>query len=422
MDTPLRVSMRRNFAWSFIGNVIFNGLQWLLLVAIAHIADKEIVGQYALLLAITAPVYMTGGLNLRVVRATDVHRRWVARQYSKVRQRLNLVCIAVAVAVGAALGLRNEDLAALAVLAVAKAVEASCLVTYGTYQLRERLDLVARSLILRAILGCGLFTAFLLWSGELWAACVGILAGWVLTRLVHDGPMARRLEHTDPSAAAQDGALGSSSGTGTKRSLVRRALPLGLDAGIASLATNAPRFAVEFLLGTTALGGFAPLAYGAQAVSMITGSLGNAILAPLAKYVTQRDARGFARLLGRLLLFAGSVSGVGTLLAILFGDPVVNLLFGESFVNQPVLITLMVSVGAVTVERSLNRGLQATHRFGLVLVSNSVVLATTVIALFILVPRFDLVGAAASGGIGFTAGGLLSLVFLVGEVKRLPTA
>src|SRR4051794_16358727 len=66
-----RLSLRANFTWTFVGNVIYAACQWGMLVVLAKVARPETVGNFALALAVTAPVIMLTNLQLRAVQATD---------------------------------------------------------------------------------------------------------------------------------------------------------------------------------------------------------------------------------------------------------------------------------------------------------------------------------------------------------------
>src|SRR5690606_40180926 len=65
------LSLRVNFSWTLAGNIVYAGCQWAMLVVLARLGRAEMVGQFALGLAITGPVLMCTNLNLRSVPATD---------------------------------------------------------------------------------------------------------------------------------------------------------------------------------------------------------------------------------------------------------------------------------------------------------------------------------------------------------------
>ena len=408
------VRLRRNFAWSFVGTTVYSVVQWLLLVALAKLGSSHIVGEFALILAISAPVYLTVGLNLRVVRATDVRRIWTPKQYYTLRQLLNLVSLVVAMCLGLALGLRGVSILAFLFVCLGKSVETTSLMLYGFFQLRERLDLVARSLLLRAFLGAGGFVTMLALTGELTPACAGMAAGWFVTWLIHDRLQERALQASEAEAMSNDGMMAvDSGGSATVGSLARKAVPLGVDAGVGSVATNLPRYAVYLSLGSSQLGVFATLAYAAQVVSMITGAMGDTVVGRLAKQAELGNVKSFSRLLLKLVAFGLAVTAVTSLAAWLLGAWAIRLVLGEEYVNQPVLILLMLGAGAITMQRSLARGLQAAHKYSSVLLVDTVIMIATLGIAIVLVPTFGMPGAAATLGLGFLAGVTLSMVLIL---------
>ncbi|MCS7287466.1 MAG: hypothetical protein RMK30_10780, partial [Anaerolineae bacterium] len=67
--TTRPLSLKANFAWTFAGNVVYALSQWGMMVSIAKFGSPEMVGRFALGLAITAPVILFTGLALRPVQA-----------------------------------------------------------------------------------------------------------------------------------------------------------------------------------------------------------------------------------------------------------------------------------------------------------------------------------------------------------------
>jgi len=410
------LSLRRNFVWSITGTAVYNLAQWLLLVALARFGTSELVGEFALMLAISAPVYMTVGLNLRVVRATDVRRRWTPQQYHLLRLLLNVLSFVITLAIAFIAGFPSGELLVLSLLALSKAVETTSLLLYGFFQLRGRLDLVARSMLLRACLGSVLFVAGLILTGGLAGACAGLVLGWIGTWAVHDRPCEMRLLASESEAILADGALGEM-GRGTIWSLARSAVPLGADTGVVSLATNAPRFAVQAFMGSSALGVFAALAYFTQVVSLVTGALGDSVVGPLAKQAARRDAEEFGRLLLKLATFAVVVSGASAVGAWVVGAWVLRLVLGGEYADRGLLVILMLGAGGITLQRSLGRGLQAAQQYSTLLLVDSLVLISTIVFALALTPRFGLDGAAAALGLGYVVGFAVSIVVM----RRLMT-
>jgi O-antigen/teichoic acid export membrane protein len=74
-------SLKKNFFWSLAGNIIYALCQWLMLVIIARLGNEKDVGAYTLALAISAPIVLFLGMNLRVVIATDQKHDFKFRDY-----------------------------------------------------------------------------------------------------------------------------------------------------------------------------------------------------------------------------------------------------------------------------------------------------------------------------------------------------
>ena len=65
-------SLRRNFSWTLVGNIVYSACQWGILVILAKLGNPEMVGQYGLAIAIATPVLALSSLQLRQVLTTDV--------------------------------------------------------------------------------------------------------------------------------------------------------------------------------------------------------------------------------------------------------------------------------------------------------------------------------------------------------------
>jgi O-antigen/teichoic acid export membrane protein len=407
------VKLRRSFTWSLVGNLGYNLTQWLLVVALARLGTSHMVGQFALAQAISAPVFLMVGLNLRAVRATDVRRVWTAEQYRVLRLVLNAGSLALTIGIGLATGMRGTTLWVLVIVALAKSAEATSQLLYGYFQIRTRLDLVSRSFLLRAALGAAGFLAALVATGGLPEACLGLLVGWLLVYVVHDRPAERRLLADEDANGSPD------HGSGTLVQLARKAFPLGVDAGVGSLANNVPRYSVQAQLGTAQLGTYAALAYLGQVSTMLTGAMADALIARLAVEADRRDARAFRRSMNTLLTFGMSVSAVVVVGAWLLGEPVIRLLLGPTYVNQSLLVWLMVAAAMTTLQRCLGRGLQAAHRYTAVLVIDTLTLLVTMAAVPPLVASQGVAGAGVGVAIAFAAGAVVAGWVLHREVARM---
>lgn len=410
------LSLRRNFVWNFGGVSLYNFSQWLLLLVLARLADAEAVGRFSLMLAIAAPVFLTVGMNLRTVQATDARRKWRLEEYLFLRQILNVIAAVITMIAGFAFGERGWTLAALAVICIAKSIEAGSQVFYGYFQLRERLDLVSRSLVTRAVLGPLLFLVGFWSTHQLAVAAAGLAIGWSAAQLLLDRRNARIL------AQAEDRALRGLRAVRLEnvKSLAAKATPLGLDQGVSSLSTNIPRYVVKYILGAAHLGLYASQAYLAQIISMVTSAMSTVFVPRMAVYYHEGRRRAFIRMLWQLVLFGFAVLVFGVLFAMLLGDQFIRLTLGPEYVNRPLLTALMAGAGATSLQRNLCKTMEASQSFGNYLLVDAITAAAILASAIPLVHAFGAVGAAYSIVIGFAVGSVAVLIAMIGVMRRMP--
>src|SRR5262249_21781801 len=79
------LALKENFSWTLLGNVVYAFCQWGVLVVLAKLGSPEMVGQFALALALTAPVFLFANMQLSGVLATDSTMTHEFRDYLALR-------------------------------------------------------------------------------------------------------------------------------------------------------------------------------------------------------------------------------------------------------------------------------------------------------------------------------------------------
>src|SRR5215831_10317484 len=166
-------SLRSNFSWTLLGNVVYAGCQWGTLVVLAKLGSVDMVGQFGLALAITAPVFIIANLQLKAVQVTDARGEYSFAQYFGLRITTTILAFLAACAIGLISNRSAIVIAVIVGVAVSKAVENLSDVFYGLLQRHEAMDRIAKSMLLRGPLSL-LAIAFAVWSWH--SALVAALA------------------------------------------------------------------------------------------------------------------------------------------------------------------------------------------------------------------------------------------------------
>jgi O-antigen/teichoic acid export membrane protein len=388
--------------------VVYAGSQWGLLVALARLASPGELGTFALALAVTAPIFLLGGLHLRASQATDAAGAFRFRDYLVVRLAGMALALAAVGALSAVAGYPAGTAPVLLAVGAAKAVEGLSDVHYGALQGAERMRPIALSLMARGGLSLAAFAAALSAGAGLPVAVAALGAVWVAVLVLHDVPAAR--------AVLPAPAPGPDPGAQTRRSLVLTCLPLGLVMMLVSLRSNVPRYFVERWGGTAELGVFAALASLLVAGSLLVTALGQAATPRLAQLFHRGELGAFRTLVLRLLAAALGLGALGVAAAALAGGPLLRLLFGPHYAGRAQVLLLLMAAGVPAYAASvLGFALTAARRFAVQLpIFAGANLACAAGCLW-LVPAHGLPGAAIAWGLSAvlesaTIGALLASV------------
>ena len=147
-----RSSLRADFSWMFVGNAIYAGCQFAVLMLLAKLLRPELVGEYALGLAIVYPVIALMSFQLRAVLASDIYRQTQFRHYLNLRLLTTALALMIVFAITRVLGYRLELTAVVVMVGLSQAIETVSDIYYARLQLCNNMLGISKSLIARAVL------------------------------------------------------------------------------------------------------------------------------------------------------------------------------------------------------------------------------------------------------------------------------
>ena len=336
VDRPARLSVRRNFLWVLGGNTAYAGSQWLMLILLTKLAPPELVGQFALSLALTGPIILFANLQLRSVQATDATGEYSFADYFTLRLTsvglavIGILCLALFGGYHAAV--RNVIFA----LGMARAAECLSEIYFGLFQREERMDLIARSLLLKAVLSLAAFAVAIVLTGSLVTAIWALFVAWTVVLVGFDIRVGRRF------------AMGRFriQWFAADRRWLRLgwiALPLGAAAMLKAMEHSLPRYFIERQTGERELGLFAAGAYltvvGVQFVTALSLAAGPRLAVLHAK----GERREFLQLMFKLLGGCLVIGLTGLAGAALIGQEVLGLLYTREYAQHHNVLTWLMA-------------------------------------------------------------------------------
>jgi O-antigen/teichoic acid export membrane protein len=325
------MSLRHEVVWTTVGSGTYLLTQYAILSALAKLGSPIMVGQFALAFGITAPVVILCQMQLRQLQVTDVRGAFVFGDYFFSRLVLSVFALAIIGSIVAIGRFPAHLKVVVGLVGLAKVLESLSDIVHGHLQQRKRMDYIAGSLVLKGILTMALF-AGTLWATQslIWAAAV--LAGvWGGMFVVYDLPLLRRVSER-PEMTWRPRALAE---------LTVLALPLALTAGLGSLASNMPRYFLDALSGTQEVGLFAVATAPLTVMTLLTGSIAQASLAPAAECLQSGAFGAFSRLVIKVSAAQISIAAVSTALFVLFGEYLLTTLFAPQYGGGARILTVM---------------------------------------------------------------------------------
>jgi len=398
-------SLRGNFTWTLLGNLAYAGCQWGILVAFAKFGDARMVGEFGLGLAITGPMFMFANLNLGSVLATDPAGASAFRDY--LGARLLTTAAAFLSSCVAALATRSAPGVPAVIISVGamKAVESLSDIFHGLFQRQETMDRIAKSMTLRGACSLGAVVLAVHISGSVAAAATAAACVSTLVLFGFDSPKAAALlggvDRLFPRFGARQ-----------LLTMIRVSLPLGIVTLLISLTTNIPRYFLEHVGGSRALGIFVGMAYIVTASTTVVGAIGRAALPRMANLHAAGQALAFRRLVRKLVLYGFAFGAGGLLIALAAGRPLLRFLYTAEYADYAPAFAVVMLSGAVGHAASLlGYAVTAGRRFVAQVPLWIAVALATAVSSALLIPRFGVTGGAwalvASAAMQFASYALL---------------
>lgn len=409
--------------------MVYAGCQWGMLVSLAKIGSAEMLGQFSLAFAITAPVILFANLQLGNVLATDARRRYEFGHYLGLRLVTTTLAFLAIGAITYASGLRRQT--ALVVLAVglAKSFESMSELVYGLLQQHERMDRTGKSSMIKGLTSVTVFTLVITLTGSLLWGVLGLALGWAVVLIAYDVASAQMvLSWSAPRAVT---------GTAVPRwhvprphwdfhqqlDLARLTLPLGFVMLLITLNGNMGRYFVEHYLGERNLGIFSAMAYPMVALAAFSTALAASAAPRLSQLYAEGNLKQFRPLLVRLLGVSALMASGGVFAALFGGREILSILYRPEYAERTdVFLLLMIASGIAAIATVLNYSMTATRRLRVQMPLYALISAILAVSNFVLIPRLGLRGAAIAQIIAVSVQAMGGLLVVLRALHRAPVA
>jgi len=408
-----RRSLCADFSWTFVGNAVYAAGQFATLMLLAKLVRPELVGQYALGLAIVYPVMMLTNMQLRAVMTSGARQQTHFGDYLSLRLLTTSLGLVIIFAITQILGYRWELTAVVLLVGGAYAIETISDVYYARLQLHDRMVEISKSLIARALLSVlGLAVATYVSRNLLWGVA-GVLVARAIVLFGYDICARTHGLGGQSKWFTRNEALTPRLNLTVQGELLWLSLPLGIVVLLTSLNSSVPSYFIKQALGERELGIFSAIGFMISVGNMAVVSLGQSAFTRLARAYASGNLAAFGSLLGKLLAFGAMLGVCGMIISKLAGREILTILFRPEYAERADLLPWIMAAGSVLfMAQFLGFGMTAAGYYNSQVVLNILANLSLLAACYWLVARRGLLGA-------FLAMLIAAIVQLAGSVVIL---
>jgi O-antigen/teichoic acid export membrane protein len=366
-----------------------------MLMVIAKLTSPELVGEFVLGLAITAPIIMFANLQLRLLQATDAGGKFEFQDYLGLRVITLGLAIIVIFAVVLIGDYRQTTAYVIVWVGFSKIIDALSDIAYGLFQRYERMDRMALSQIIRGVSALAGLSIGIYVTRDLLVGVYGLITGWLVGLVIFDIPNVKKILKAQMDVMEPEKALFRPHWKlSNLKGIFLLGLPLGVVTLLRSLNANIPRYFIEHHQGLYELGIFGGLVYILTAERRLTQALGQTVSPRLSQYFQSDDLPNFRRLLLGLMAITSCIGLVVLLGTLILGEQILTLLYSSEYARYENLFILLAL--AAIFDQSiviLGYGLTAARNLIVQVPLDVFNLITLLIGCSLLIPKYGLTGA-----------------------------
>jgi O-antigen/teichoic acid export membrane protein len=321
----------------------------------------QALGMIGLALAIITNLLSVTGLALRQGIATDISRNFSPQAYWGLRSIMTFISIIIMAFLYLFVFWEDSEFRAVAVcILFLKLIESFSESCYGFMQLQGRVEKVSISLILRAVVGLAGFTGAYLFSSSLSVGVLVWAVSWLCVLIFYD----RRILNETGDWKVFDSIVSVGRIRLQVFHLFLRQLPMGVAAGLGTIALSSPRVILESWTTLEIVGIFTALWVLFQAIETFLIAILHHYLTPLAITLKILQRRQIWLVLVRLLLVIMAFSAVFVAVVAFGAEKFLVYIYGDLFgQHYQTMIALAIGWSARYISVSLWHFITAQRKF-----------------------------------------------------------
>ena len=326
---------KKNIFWNTIGISSNSFYAMVLLIFVTRVNGLEVQGGFIFAFYIASIFHTIGVYGGRIYHISDMKQEFTNSNYVSLKFVTSLFMFALAFVFCLASGYSWSRILLIFIFLTYRTLEAIGDAYLGTMERNYRLDLNGKSMILKTLVGLGMFIVINLWTMNIYLASVAFVLSFGLVLIFYDMPIVARFDKI---------VLGFGEST---LKLLKRCFPIFIFAFLTLLILNIARIVVERFLDLEVLGIFNILVMPAAVMVLFTQFIFQPFMMELTFSLHNQEYKRFSNRVKKLFALLFAFGFITISVALLIGIPVLSFVFDEDLTSFRLSLALMIFAGVI---------------------------------------------------------------------------
>lgn len=317
--------------WYSLGMTLYLGCQWLLSILVVHLSGYADAGDLSIAMTVSNVFSMAALFGVRNFQVSDIRDEIPGSIYVTARVVTTAIAYLALIFFVLAGGYGRTTACVILLYCLFRVSEAAVDVFHGIDQKKGRLDAVGKSHAMRGVVFLLVFVVILYLGGSLSTAILAMTAAVFLFVLFYDYPIANKL-----TPFRIDWNWGQILG------LLKQCTPLVVYALMLSITGLIPRYFLERMDGSEALGFYASVATPTLIVQVAASYLFNPMIPSFSEALLEGNKKRFSQLFQKVNMFIAGLAVAALLGGKFLGGYLLTLLFDAEILPYVYLLDLAI--------------------------------------------------------------------------------
>lgn len=371
----------KNIGYTFIGNVAFSLVKWLILILIVRLTNPEDVGGYTFAMAITAPITLL--TNMRIRLRYVVEDNLTFKNIRVLRNILNIISLLIILFIG--LVIFPTYLNYFVLVAFTKVLDLQSELYYAILHKKQNFKLISLMQIGKSIIIIVPFAIIVVITKSVnYGLLVQIISQFLWLIFVER----KSIKYKDIESNETNKKL--------LFNIFLSGLPLGFVQMINSYNIMIPRYIIENFLSLKLVGVFASISYLLTIIDLFMNAISQNIIVRIKSYVDKKEFIKLSKYINKDIFLYSIILGFIVILPVIFlKDLLIGMIYGD-FYKHYSNILLIISFSIIFNFQSwmFDTVLMAFKAYKSQLIVSILTLVISIISSLVLIKYFGIIGAS----------------------------